>query len=494
MRAAPAFAAQACILGAVLRSMRLWVGVVGPILAVMVLLALVVGTWLLKFALALGLLLCACLWWAAITALMQQNHPVHARLVPGHVRRLREVAVALLLGCSLLFAMVGLPLGGSFWLWWIGGVALLVLTQQAMRHPWLWWAMWLPLALADGWKGWAPVRALVATAQWVFALRPMTLTLVLLLIAAAWVASGLERGGSRHALRHARGKAWLDRANRGLEGGFSLLDPAWRRQEQARGSRLLPALGACLGWLNRGLLSWRIRHARPTASSALARAEMATLKQLHWSALTGAVLLIVPLLALGYLLLQPVLGWPPLTSPRLLRGAGLSIALASMLVNPMLGIVGALHRSRREQAMLMLLPGMPRGAALARGLARRLMGGYLICWLLSMAGVALIYRASGQGASTVALSFAAATLPAGVLMLWRDWARQGALPPWFVPALVGLTLVGLAGLEALRAWLSVPAWGLPLISAAVAGLLGLWRWRAMTRGAPPWPVGRWAPP
>jgi len=171
---------------------------------------------------------------------------------------------------------------------------------------------------------------------------------------------------------------------------------------------------------------------------------------------------------------------------------GLQIGLVSMAMNPLFGLAANLYRTRREQALLMLLPGMPRGGALNTLMARRTAIQFLAQWLIALCALLLV---AGGPEALVAMRFSGlhlllACLPAGTMLL-RDWS---SLPsPGQGPAvLVFIGVVVLAGAMAGLQWLGLSLW----LMAAAAVLLSLallrWRWQGLILKSPAaMPVGRW---
>jgi hypothetical protein len=162
-----------------------------------------------------------------------------------------------------------------------------------------------------------------------------------------------------------------------------------------------------------------------------------------------------------------------------------------MAVHPVTGLLAAAARSRREQALLALLSGVPRGPALNRGLALR--------WLLHFGGAwALAALLLGGFTGWVAPELQPVVL-VGLTGLWpmaslllTDLLRLSADPGAKIGIAVGSYFV-LPGLAA-GAHLLL-AWPLPAIVAGfallTAGLLA-WRWRALGSSPAAFPACRLA--
>jgi hypothetical protein len=307
---------------------------------------------------------------------------------------------------------------------------------------------------------------------------------VILLALAAGLWGLFQTGGAGHA------KSW--QASRRLREAMSMRAGGSRI---ACGSGPFARLGRLFQW---GLPIWRehlLRTARPDPRSVSARAEFAAMRGLHWSA-TGSTGAVLALCLLGSEVAALV--FMPERAGRIIHAAlpGVSIGLMSGMLSPLFGLVTTWHQTRREQALLALVPGMPRGSAMNRELARRMLRHYVAMWA---GGVALILVASAlapedaatAGRPLLGLDFAAAALPVS-LMLWRDWSRQGAPRGVQIGLLTMATLLGMGLCTAASSyWRFSPLW-LVGASMLLTLALGAWRWRLVRRAAPFWPVGRHA--
>jgi len=160
-----------------------------------------------------------------------------------------------------------------------------------------------------------------------------------------------------------------------------------------------------------------------------------------------------------------------------------------MAFGAVLNLPSALWASRREQALLMLLPGMPQGATLNRALAWRQWRHCLLLWLGLLPALGALAWA---GQASYALAFIGVALPLSA-WLWRDHSRmQAARPvnafaPMLICALLGILLSVLLLSRhpaALWPWVS----GIVVLTAALLA----WRWRVLARLPQALPVGRLA--
>lgn len=425
-------------------------------------------------------------WWVAASALISLNDPLSARLVPGQLRRLRELAVALMLVLAVISGgLLGLVFGHPL-AFVMGGAGAMLGFSATLRWPVLWFFAWvLPFVFFPALRDLPVTIALVAFARDWHSRQPLMQTGVVLLAAGTGLWWIFQDGGAAHTRSWRRAQWWQHVMSLRGGGGMAYVagpqDHPWA------------SLSRLFQW---GHPLWRehlLRTARPTASSVAARAEFAALRGLHWSASGSTSILIIAVFLIGELALLAV---APDRAERVIRGAipGLSIGLMSSMMAPLFGLATTLHRTRREQALLTLVPGMPRGPAMNRWLAFRLLRQYLGAWGLAVGAILVMGALAPGEASTfdarmLGLHAAAVALPAG-LLLWRDWSRQvpatgNRVGMWTMAMLV---LMGLSG-AASGYWGFSPLWTLAVTAVATIAL-GAWRWRAVSRLAPFWPVGR----
>jgi len=167
---------------------------------------------------------------------------------------------------------------------------------------------------------------------------------------------------------------------------------------------------------------------------------------------------------------------------------GISIGLGFMAFGAVFTLPGALWASRREQALLVLLPGMPQGAALNRAVAWRQMRQFL--WVLAtlLPALAVIVWAD---IALSALAYLAITLPMSA-WLWRDVSRLRASRPFAVFGPLLLCVV--AGVLSQFLLSRQPGALLPWLMAVLTLTAGLltWRWRRLSRLPQALPAGRLA--
>jgi hypothetical protein len=259
------------------------------------------------------------------------------------------------------------------------------------------------------------------------------------------------------------------------------------------------------GWLEK-FRQWRFRAYHAWMRRVIARRAPSTLGRLmitlgpstHWTTqLVNFVLL--TLLAIGV-----VTGMrftlDPAQAAALPGGllTGWAVGATFTFAMPALQLPARLHQARREQALLVLLPGVPRGASLSRRLSLRITAQFAMTWIYGVT-VMIVGQAIARRLQTdLSPDFFADLSPllaAGLLLpvapaLWRPWARMA--PPtqsanlWIL-ALPGLTV--LAGFTLLHFGIATRL----EIVLAVAALSLAWcalRWLRMADEPTPFPVGR----
>jgi len=210
----------------------------------------------------------------------------------------------------------------------------------------------------------------------------------------------------------------------------------------------------------------------------------------------------------------------PFTEGHGLLHDGLLLPLLLAMMQAQFLVAGpALRRTRREQALLRLVPGAPGTAQLNRALGRSWAGQQLL--LLAAAvllGLALCALLDPQGLAHLGalrpLAYAALALPFGPLLLWRDWARVPVQDGLYLLVLLALAAAELA-LAAAAWWAfgllggagdaagAAPAgggllvaqrWPLALLASGliVSAALLPWLWRRLMRAPVAWPGGRLA--
>ena len=416
-------------------------------------------------------------WIWLVLSLLQQNHPNAARLVPRQLRTLRRVLFGAWLVLTLLAALAGWTFDHP-WSMAAGASLLLTLLMWIVRMPILGVFFWLVPASVTQWAhtpvAEAVIRALYAA--WQGQPERLVLAGAVALLAAAGLTPFfvLRSGGSRHAQAYRR-RAWrLASIGSGGAGPTS-----WR------------ASGGVLGeWLRQGAVGvyqrWLTHVSARRAGAVLPHALLGLGPTIHWTGQLGQVLTFGAIAALAMLVVWQMNAVKESIS---VAAWGLSVGVLTFAVNVALQARTAIHGTRGEQALMMLLPGMPRGSALNRGLARRLSMQFIIGWAVGVLACVLVLPL-GERIGWFAI-YAAACLPLGAL-LWTDWSRVQA--PTSISAVVPLlvTMPLALGAIAAQAWAGVPAWVCALIFVAAAALLFGRRARRLVDAPSAFPAGRLA--
>ncbi len=424
-------------------------------------------------------------WAVVVSNLLDQNRPVLARLVPRHPARLR---VALVVAWAACVGIVTLVIGSRFGVPLVCVAAagpVLAVLALSVRWPMMWMLgivapiVMKPLLDAP----WLPALLDAVHAHWVAQSLSITLTLA----AASVVALvGVIQSGSRHHVA-------ADEARRNRVRRFQMR--AAGAQPMSGGKR-----GAVDAWLARPYYAaWKHVVARRDGSS-FGRLMLGLGPGVHWtmglsvlgSAAVGiaAVFGLVELVGLVY---APAADFGPDAL------ASLSAGLVIGLLAPSLQVQARLHQTRREQSLLVLLPGVPHGPALSRRLAWQFTGQFLVllagALLLMLGCEAMAHAARAESLRPVMLRLsqwiAAGALPLAVFQ-WRPWARVGAATPLAAlqpMLLLSIVISVIAFGHYTGAWSVAPA-ALGALAAAVAWCA--WRWRRMGVEPASLPMGRLA--
>jgi len=429
--------------------------------------------------LAIGLL---CFWGVLAGSFLMQNHPHVARLVPGHVRQLRVVAllswaVLSLAGAVLMDLFVAG--GASFELRLLVAATWLTLVGWTARR----WAIWLYLSFGSALyfvtglgKSLAPAWAAI---QALWAAQPGAVLILSLLALGCCVVRLFGDGDAAHREvyeRCARLRRASNEAMTGKQSGAGMFGRpgTWLAR---------PFNAAASGWLRHV-----IAQATPSVRSVMSRAEIVLHGEQHWLRQTLAVVLILAIAALSLIVAFAIVG--PGLQDHWTRGAyGMAIGLASMGFNPSFALPNMLWHSRREQALLRLLPGMPQGQALNRAVAGLQLRHALIDWAVTTAALGLLAWAAGDLA-LLCLAFGALPLSTGWLL--RRPALMKAPTSWTAVVPVFAFLLMAWGLYVLHQKQGTPLVVLAGASIALSAALGVWRWRVLMAAPVALPTGRLA--
>jgi hypothetical protein len=299
-------------------------------------------------------------WGALVYGLMVQNTATAARLVPGHAQRLRELMA---LGwCGVLGTLVG---GGALLaadpttVVWIFGQVMLAIALT-VRWPLLAFLIWLWPEMTKEYFSGVPA----ALAELLGAGYGPAMLLAVLLI--AWLLGGLiGAGGAGHLQRQTRLANWRRAVDTGMPSGDA---------------------GAVWNWLSRSMSAPYhravARLSRSPGSAVWPRVVLVFGPSVDWRvhACWAAVAAGVAVVGVAWL---RWMGVPDTRSLHVGEVLGPAIGLTCMALAPVIGLFTACVRTRREQALVTLLPGLPRGTALNRRLVRYQLTYFAVAWALA---------------------------------------------------------------------------------------------------------------
>lgn len=410
------------------------------------------------------------LWGEQFSSLMAQNTPVAARLVPGQLRALRTTAVVVWL-CATAMLVLVLPKGMG-WIW--GSGLALLLIAFIFRWPLALTGLLVATTFAWDWAShslWWWQLTLPMSAQ-------ITCVVVGGVLAAGLLCSLFQSGGNRHVQHHSQRARWREAWRFGNPGTAAPSQSRWVQWSSR--------------WLDAPFHAW-LRHltatATPTERSVMARIEMAIAPGSHWTAMLKNFGISLSAFTALYLATHYIFGLD-IQTIRTRYGTPLSIGILGTIITAITMVPSHYYRSRREQALLALLPGIPSGTRFNHALARRKLLHFAVLWLL-LNGLTWMLLTGGDTDSSLyppLFGFGIGCLPVGLLVL-RDWSRlsqPGALTHVFPPMMIllGFAMFGVMDRLHWLSWLGLVAM-LGLCVTIVA-----WRWRRLGLYPHALPVGR----
>jgi hypothetical protein len=436
-----------------------------------------------------GALLCASIgagafvlvgWAMLVGSVLQQNRPALARLVPGHVGQLRT---ALLAAWAMLVLLAAA--GPGFLLdaptaWACGTAAGLALFAAVLRWPLLWLGGLL-LAFA-GWAltSWGGRGALAAALRAEWRHEAWLVTSIAATAGAVTLVLLVRGGGNTHLAAFGR---------RLTASGQPSATAARPVAASADCRRLAANVTRPYAWWFRRLLA-------RTDSPPMARLMLGLGPATHWTTRISDALWAV---VFGGVMCT-LAAW--LAGPQI-RGTFLAWAAFGLLTGlstPALQALPRLGQTRREQALLMLLPGVARGARLNRWLAWQMslpLVWAAVCGLALARGLNALADAVEPGVvdratGGMGIALMAALLPQ-VAWQWRRWSRLGATTAvdMTLPVLSEILLALL--LLTLHATTGAGYLALGAGFAGAALLYCAWRWWRMGREPTAFPLGRLRP-
>lgn len=231
-----------------------------------------------------------------------------------------------------------------------------------------------------------------------------------------------------------------------------------------------------------------LRKAQATPNNVLGRALLGFGPNLHWT--TQAVFPAFFILLAGVFAALAVSSMGlAVARHSIAQGSGaMVIFVMSMTVGSIFSQRQWLQQSRREQSLLMLLPGMPGGASLNRALAAHWLIRFALTWFVGC----LLFWSLSQLAQIEpwVIGFAVVGLTASVLLL-RDWSsiRFTSTTP-MLWTMFGYALAG-GGCSWLLYRFEVSPWPIMAMVAAPTLIVLRWRWTKLGSYRRALPAGRW---
>lgn len=417
-------------------------------------------------------------WMLHISATVLLNQPACVLLVPRYLQVQRRALLALWLGLALLqtaafvtaraLGLTQLVDGPALWLlvcaggllFWTLAIrwSLLVGTLFLLSPIWL-----RPLA---AWVDDRPVPLI----HWADLGHYAMWWAVPILAAMAWMLSriALRPGDAAHraqSYRNAIASAVL------LDG-----NPVHAHRLSGRLSKVIALFETPFHLYAR----WLLASPRTGPTNTLAKAELGLGARTHWvmqAVNTCVIFSAFALLAFGYELVWGN-AWETFANPATILGLGV------ITLTPLAAWRMALRLTTKEQALMLLLPGMPQGVSLNQALAKRHLRHLIVSWLALAALVICLPWPSFIRIDAQLLSVV--TLPLLALAI-QDWSRVAPLTGWqWVTGALGAAWVP-AALIALH--LHVPMLWLAALSLVLFVATALWRWRRLGGFAQAFPVG-----
>lgn len=419
-------------------------------------------------------------WMVVSASLLVQNDPAAARFVPGHVKSLQQAALVGWAACTTLAALllwVALPPLLMWQTLLLGSAAAATFALWASRVWWLWLMLCLYSPLLVVFRESLASPMLAAHEAWLS--HTHGLLALGLLGLAALVPAAFGHGDTRHRRAYERLRRMQAMQRMFQEGRQATPAQTFATLERVSG----PFIAVIALWGRRLLASAD----NSRTSSVMARLEVVLHANQHWTYQLLAAVLIVAMVSAS---LAAVVAWTSVPAAVMLQhGAfGMGIGLASMAINPTLARP-MLWQTRREQALLRLLPHVPQGRALNRAVAWIALRHALVATLLVTLALSGLGWATGQ--------WGLLWLPVLALpwSLWTATRAPALMPP---PSGLRSMLPVLAYyLSALLGYLATDRLGLPMVPlvAAVLVLSALWgavRWRQLDSQLVALPAGRLA--
>ncbi|MBC7620814.1 MAG: hypothetical protein H7293_17830 [Candidatus Saccharibacteria bacterium] len=438
------------------------------------------GTALITGALVFIVLSTQGFWMLHTASTAPLNQPASVLLVPGYLRVQRSALIALWLVLTLIQTgalagahALGLTLlAAAPALWLLAFAASLLFWALVIRWPWVVAAIFLmtPLwlqPLAEQVRAlnlpWLNVAGLEFYARWWAA--P-------LLAVMAWVLS-------RTALRpgHAAHRAQV-MANAKIGAALDTNHTGGAHRISARASMAIIFLQTPF----HRYAAWLLARPGNGPANAMARAELGLGARTHWVMQVTNVGATFAVVGLGALLSR---NFGSSTTETLMNPTAL-LFMGGLVIAPMFTWRTALRQTTKEQALMLLLPGMPRGVALNQALARRHLCHLCIAWLTMT--IVILCVPWSEAVNPFAQGLSVLILPLLPLVI-QDWSRMQPITGGRGLGLLIKGAVGMPGVLVALYCLQVPVPGIALVSVAGFIVTTAWRWKRLAKFAQAFVVG-----
>lgn len=430
---------------------------------------------------------------------LQINHPVWVRMVPGHLRAQRVALITAWAWASVVQALIVVA---TVHVW--RGIALD--ARECVMVTVTGAAALLALPVLMRWGGLRVSLAVLGSAGLVWVLntgagetpfdlrgllrdwREWSVAVAALVVPslAALAGWGLLRSGTEE--------------HRNFHNGVAELWAIQSQQLEKRGelARRSATMGRMVAWLQHpfhAYMAWLLARRPEGAAAKMARIDMAFGADAHWTSQTLWV--ISGVMAYFVVTFGVTSALADVTPANRVFQLGLFAAIAGVLSLQVANAPSHMLASRREQAVMLLVPGTPRAAALNQALARRQLMGGLRNWalLVAMTHASPWFDSLGHARGVLAWL----SLPLIPLAV-RDLSKLSQFVEPQISSRVGLFqalwLGGLAGLPfALTVGLrdsQLPQWWFASGSVALFLLVLVWRFKRLSGYAEALPAGRFA--
>lgn len=414
------------------------------------------------------------LWLLQITAFVQYNHPGHARLVPGNLRSMRQTTVALWLVSSIVCgAILGLAFGhaGN---WFLASAVCMVFLLTSFMWPALWFAgFFFPWWLDFGFIDFMRQTAIPLYQEWAV----LCGAVALLVCARMLTHVVLQNGNARHQKKFEQMQRlrWIAMPN--ADGRQASLHHwgTW-------GTRMIRVV---LFPLHR-YMQHLVQKPKHTRAHVMARAELVFGGDVHWVMQVSIALCLALLLLLGSL--AAFLAWGPSWTEQVRPGwLGLAIGMLFIALTPVMGLHSAILRTKREQSLLVLLPGIPGGAELNRQLASRGLRRAAVTW--TSAGLVASQLTYAPGAGMLVAAAYWGLLPVSGYLV-QDWSRIQVIQPSRAFVIAATTALGPIVCFIAMKQFQAQAGLVAVCSALLTFAILRWRWQRMQTFPAALPAGR----